>query len=110
MRIVSYESFKKIYEAMPYEPEFCINFEDKNAEYMIIKYEDGPTFQRCGAKDGSGEVKFNSLDDLYNAVTIDNILLKRDWGKITSLYENGYGTLDECCYIYKIDIDEYKDE
>lgn len=82
MKIVSYESFKKIYDAMPGEPEFCIEFEDKNEEYMIIKYDDGPTFQRCGGKDeGSGEVKFESLDDLYKTVTIDNILLSRDWGK-----------------------------
>ena len=63
------------------EPELHVFMHDK--EYMIIGYKGRCSFQRCGTYDGSGEVFYNTLDELYNSVTVDNILLKRDWNDIT---------------------------
>ena len=59
---------------------------------MIIIYDDHCSFQRRGYKDGSGEINFKTLDELYNAELIDNIILSRDWNKITELscYEFDY--------------------
>ena len=63
------------------EPELSLFLNGK--EYMIIGYADRYSFQRCGIYDGSGEVFYSTLDELYNSVTVDNILLKRDWNNIT---------------------------
>ena len=61
-------------------------------EYMIIIYDDHCSFQRRGYKDGSGEINFKTLDELYNAELFDNIILSRDWNKINELscYEFDY--------------------
>ena len=64
------------------EPELSLFMYGK--EYMIIGFADRCSFQRCGAEDGSGEIFYNNIDELYNSVTVDNILLKRDWGDITN--------------------------
>lgn len=75
------------------EPELSLFMYDK--EYMIIGFSDRFSFQRCGYSDGSGEFYYSTLDELYNAVTVDNILLKRDWNDITDFecwhYEVIYG-------------------
>ncbi|MCL2198831.1 MAG: hypothetical protein FWB80_07900 [Defluviitaleaceae bacterium] len=66
--------------AIGLEPELTLSMYGK--EYMIIGYDGKCSFQRCGINDGSGEVYYNTLDELYNSITVDNILLKRDWGDI----------------------------
>ena len=88
--MVTCERFKEIVKGITdnppgYEPEIRLQFSDRTAEYMIIVYGEKCTFQRCGYKDGSGEVWYRSLDELYESETVDGILLKRDWGKITEL-------------------------
>ena len=65
------------------EPEVSLFMLDN--EYMIIGYKDKCSFQRCGVRDGSGEYFYTSLDELYSSITIDGILLARDWDKITSI-------------------------
>jgi len=62
------------------EPELTLYMYGK--AYMIIAYGDHCSFQRCGFNDGSGEVNYKTLDELYNTETVDNILLKRDWKDI----------------------------
>ena len=82
-------SFYKIKEkfsgefAANWEPELTLYMYGK--EYMIIFFGDNRcTFQRCGSKGvGSGEVWYDSFDELYNTETVDGILLKRDWNDIT---------------------------
>lgn len=65
---------------MDFEPELRLYF--PGGEYMIIAYDDHCSFQRCGAPgQGSGEVDYPTLDDLYRAETVDGICLARDWGK-----------------------------
>ena len=63
-----------------YEAELTLYL--NNREYMIIIYDDHCSFQRCGYLDGSGEYRFPSLDALYEAEQIDDIILARDWDKI----------------------------
>ena len=54
-------------------------------EYMIIIYDDHCSFQRCGYRDGSGEQNYNTLDQLYSAKQVDNIVLAKDWNSIEKL-------------------------
>jgi len=66
-----------------FEPELTLYMYEKT--YMIIIYnENRCSFQRCGFNDGSGEVIYNSLDELYITKTIDDILLQRDWNDIAN--------------------------
>lgn len=52
---------------------------------MIIRFSDKVSFQRVGYCDGSGEVFYDSLDDLYKTETVDGICLERDWRKISDI-------------------------
>lgn len=66
------KSIKEKYEAELY---VILN----HYEYMIIIYEDHCSFQKCGYKDNndyipsSGEMCFQTLDELYHAQLIDDI-------------------------------------
>ncbi|WP_252723401.1 hypothetical protein [Treponema pedis] len=67
------------------EAELSLYFENNPYEYMIIIYKDHCSFQRCGAKEiQSGERVFNTLDELYKAKQVDDIVLARDWDKINA--------------------------
>lgn len=94
--MVTFERFKevvkKILDDFPgWEPEIVLYFSDRpDKEYMIIVYGDECTFQRCGTNDGSGEIWYKSLDELYESETVDGILLKRDWNKITEIWSDSY--------------------
>ncbi|MDE6727573.1 MAG: hypothetical protein K2J80_06495 [Oscillospiraceae bacterium] len=73
------------------EPEIWLNFSDKKNDYMIIAFDGGCSFQRCSTQgrkphDGSGELFYNTLNELYETETVDGILLKRDWDKITEIW------------------------
>ena len=79
-----YEIKKKLNEiiATGGEPELSLFMYCK--EYMLIGFKDRYSFQRCGTHDGSGETFYSTLDELYNSITVDDILLKRDWDDITN--------------------------
>ena len=84
--MITYEQFKEPYNAIGGSPEFPIFLDGKCEEgYMIIKYNDGPTFQKCFAGSSYEERKigFASLDKLYHATMPDGICLERDWGRVT---------------------------
>ncbi len=84
--MISYDKFRAYFNQIEgYEPEIRIIFDNRKSEYMIIKYSNYITFQRCGVDDGSDEVIFKDLDDLYKARTIDDILLKEDWNRIKDI-------------------------
>lgn len=72
----------------------------KDHDYMIIQYEDRCTIQRCGesAEIANGEQSFSSLDEMYEAQTIDGICLKDCWNQIESMTIEG-NTIDEYPYI-----------
>lgn len=98
-----FEEFKRLYDAADGEPEFEIIFEDKKSDFMIIKYSDGPSFQRQGFENGSGETYYNSLDELYEADLIDGINLKRDWYKIREIYPTGNNDFETYCAYWNIE-------
>ena len=70
---------------MDFEPELSLCFRGNESEYMIIVYADHVSFQRCGYYDGSGEIEYKTLDELFEADIIDGICLKRDWNKIVDI-------------------------
>lgn len=92
--MLSFEQLKALAEDVVLqggEPEICLNFSDKKNDYMIITFEGKCSFQHCAAQgfktfDGSGEFWYRSFDELYETETVDRILLKRDWGKITDVW------------------------
>ena len=90
--MITFEEIKeKALRHTDMEPEIWLNFSDKKSDYMIIVFKDKCSFQRCATQgwseyDGSGEFFYKSLDELYETETVDGILLKRDWDKITSIY------------------------
>lgn len=64
-----------MFNSIPGEPEFETFFRDSKNEYMIIKYDDHVSFQRCGVYNGSGEYDYPSLQELYQTITVDGICL-----------------------------------
>lgn len=84
--MISYLEFKKWFDICKGEPEIEIIFKNRKYTYMIIKYKDYITFQRCGdISIQSGEIRFSSLDELYHTKTIDNIILKEEWENIEDM-------------------------
>lgn len=85
----SMEDIKRIiaiYAGQNIEPEISISFRDKPNEYMIIGYADHVSFQRCGYKDGSGEVNYPDFDVLLHSELVDGICLSRDWDQVTDIW------------------------
>ena len=81
--MITYEEFKELYDAIGGSAEFPIFFDEEcEGEYMIIKYDDGPTFQKCFGE-RYGELKFSSLDELYYSTMPDEICLERDWCRVS---------------------------
>lgn len=69
-----------------FESELRLYFHDHPNEYMIIIYDDHCSFQRCGRpEEASGEYNYESLEELYKAQQIDDIVLERDWEKVRDL-------------------------
>ena len=64
-----------------YELELTIRFVDKINSYMIIIYADHCSFQKCD-KGLTEEKNYKTLDELYKAQQIDDIIFERDWDKI----------------------------
>lgn len=95
--VISLDEFRAFYDRLPYHAEIEIAFEGRErcAEYMIIKYEDGVSFQRCGYRDGSGELEYGDLEALLKAETVDGICLERDLPHATLIEANGYIRLIE---------------
>ncbi len=86
--MIFFLNFKEIFDAISpdMEPEITLCFFNRRNEYMIIKYNDRVTFQRCGSRsEQSGEISFGSLEELYHARTIDDICLKNEWNSISDI-------------------------
>lgn len=83
--MIDFKSFKKLYERIPGEHEFEMCFNNITDTYMIIKYQNDVSFQKCCDKEHRGEIIFGSLDELYSSILHDNICLKRDWNSISDI-------------------------
>lgn len=86
-------------------------FRDKESEYMIIGYPGHVSFQRCGYSDGSGEIDYASLDELFDAELVDGICLKRDWYKVTDVWcQPDMEDIDAVIESYRIAAEKRKEE
>ena len=65
------------------EAELRLVFKDKPDEYMITIYDGMCSFQRCGNIERQAVAYYKTLDELYTAEQVDNIILARDWDSIT---------------------------
>ena len=83
--MITLSEFKMIYEIIPGETEFRLSFRGDNHDYMIVKYGDCVTFQRCGYEDGSDEIEYTDIAELLSSDLIDGINLTRDWDKIENI-------------------------
>ena len=100
---IEFDLFEKLFDKFGGEPEITIYFNDNKKQYMIIKYDGYITFQRCGCGDGSGEIKFNNLRELYETKTIDDICLKDMWKEINDIIiDEGLSLKDDLDYIKKV--------
>lgn len=109
--MISYIKFKQIFDNIDShrEPEIEFYFKNRKNTYMIIKYDGYITFQRCGTEEEqSGEIRFESLDVLYNSRTLDNIVLKDEWINIENiLFDSTFSVvndMDEILKLYGIEI------
>lgn len=93
--MIKFEAFENIFNKIEGEPEFTVYFNNRNFKYMIIKYDGYLTFQRCGIEDGSGEIRFNNLKELYETKTIDDICLKDEWNNIKDIIIDEYISVNE---------------
>lgn len=64
------------------EAELRLTFNNKSNEYMIIIYDDHCDFQRCGKIEEQTVADYKTLDEMYKAQQVDNIILERDWDNI----------------------------
>ena len=87
--MISFEEFTNLYNAAKGEPEFEICFLNQRKTYMIIKYDDHVSFQRCGSDDGSGEYDYPSLEVLYQTESVDGIRLMDKWDSIETIIADG---------------------
>lgn len=96
--MITYQKFKEIFDNIDTnsEPEIELFFNNRDNTYMIIKYNDFITFQRCGKDEQSGEIKFSTLDELYKTKTIDNIVLKDEWDNISDIiFEASFSVIED---------------
>ncbi len=83
--MIDYKTFQILFNKISGEPEFEIYFKNTDDTYMIIKYKEYVTFQKCFDEQDRGEVKYKSLDELYNSILIDKISLKNNWNNISDI-------------------------
>lgn len=83
--MITLSEFKMIYEIIPGETEFRLSFRGDNHDYMIVKYDDCVTFQRCGYEDESDEIEYTDISELLSSDLVDDINLTRDWSKIEDI-------------------------
>ena len=50
---------------------------------LFRSYDDMCSFQRCGNMERQTFAYYKTLDELYTAEQVDNVILERDWDNIT---------------------------
>ncbi|MBR6594514.1 MAG: hypothetical protein IKK83_04975 [Clostridia bacterium] len=108
MATISYQEFVKIFNILPFHSEIEFIFSNTKKTYMLIKYEDSISFQRCGNLietirkynlDAdfvcSGEVFYKNLEELYIEKSVDGICLQSDWDRIEKICVNNSFNLPE---------------
>jgi hypothetical protein len=95
--MISYTQFKELLNKIEPNTELEILFKNISNKYMIIKYENNYTFQRCGSlEEQSGEMPFDSLEAILTTKTIDDINIKDNWNNIKDIVINyTYSIVDD---------------
>ena len=106
--MINYNDFKKLLYAISGEPECEIHFNNTDDTYIIIKYNDFVTFQKCSDEQDRGEFEYKTLDELYNSILVDEICLKNDWKDIKDIIINSTFSVvydkDEIRNVYNVDL------
>ena len=106
--MINYNDFKKLLYAISGESEFEIYFYNNDDTYMIIKYNNFVTFQKCSDEQDRGEIKYTTLDELYNSILMDEICLKNDWNNIKDIIIDATFSVvydkDEIKNVYNVDL------
>lgn len=104
--MISYCKFKELFEVLDAErkPELEISFHNRKDNYIIVKHKDCITFSREGKETRKDEVvRVQSLDELYNKKTIDDICLKEEWNNISDiLLDFTFSLIEDKKEIYNI--------
>ena len=104
--IISYCKFKELFEVLDgkREPEIEISFHNRKDNYIIVKHIDYITFSKEGKEVIKDEVvKLQSLDELYNNKTINDICLKEEWNSISDiLLDFTFSLMEDKKEIYNI--------
>lgn len=105
--MITYGKFKELYESLFPNEDITIVFKNKKEKYIIVKYDNGVTFQRIG-QNPSGEIRFNTIDELYINRTIDEIILREEWTNIVDIIFDGVFSVvydkEDIKEIYKIEV------
>lgn len=100
---VDFDLFEKLFDKISGEPEITIYFNDNENNYKIIKYDGYVTFQKCGIVDGSSEIKYNNLRELFETKTIDDICLQDKWNEINDIIiDESLSLKDDLDYIKQV--------
>ena len=84
----SFEEIKELLQksiSEGFEAELRLCFQGRAHEYMLIIYEAGCSFGRCGRPEEQTIARYDTLDALYAAEQVDGILLERDWEQISEM-------------------------
>lgn len=105
---IAYGRFKNVFDRIDaeLEPEFELDFFGTDDCFMIIKYEDGVTFQKCGKH--AHEIPFPDLDTLFETAEIDGFRLKDEWENIEYIIVNAgvpAQDFDEFCAEHHLEAD-----
>ena len=92
--MINYEQFKNLFALLESGTEIEFYLKDSFDVYMIVKQTDFIIWGKCSPQ--STITKFSSLDELYNAKTIDGICLKKDWKNVRDIVLHAsYSVIEE---------------
>lgn len=88
--MIKYRVFKNLFYSLNDGIKIEIYFKNKKDSYILVKHSNHVSFGK------NNVVTFSSLDELYNAKTVDNIFLKKDWNNIEDiLIDKQYSVVTE---------------
>ena len=95
--------FSELFHLAPTGTEFEFYFNNTEESYMLIKYDDSVSFQRCGYYLGTDELFYTSFEELYVVTTVDGLYLKNDWNKVKQIcIDSLYCIPDDIDEIYEV--------
>ena len=113
--MIPLQIFSELFHLAPTGTEFEFYFNNTEGSYMLIKYDDSVSFQRCGYSQkmikegwnadylGTDELFYTSFEELYVVTTVDGLYLKNDWNKVKQIcIDSLYCIPDDIDEIHKV--------